>query len=141
LRKSFSLLITLLFVIFVAVIGVLSLEFSGFSVKHTSDVSLDTRAELISRAATEYAILAMQGHDYTNNCLTHINISGDPFFDINITYHYFLTNCGSVNCKCNGYCSKIKTEDTNGSVLIYVTVTSKNRNFHIRKVRFTLQNP
>jgi hypothetical protein len=139
LRKSFSLLLTLLFVIFVAIIGVMSLQFASFTTKHTADVSLDTRAELLSRAATEYAILAMQGHDYSKNCLEKVNISGDPFFDVNITYNYFLTDCDSSACK--DYCSKINTADTNGSALIYVTVSSKNPTFHIRKVRFTLQNP
>jgi hypothetical protein len=138
LRRSFSLLITLLFVIFVAVIGVMSLEFASSTSKHTSNVALDTRAELLSRAATEYAILAMQGHDYSKNCLKHINMKED-FFDINITYHYFLTDCNVSKCK--NYCDEIETEDTNGSALIYVTVTSKNPSFHIRKVRITLQNP
>jgi uncharacterized protein YcfL len=137
LRKSFSLLITLIFVIFVAIIGVMSLEFASSTSKHTSNVVLDTRAELLSRAATEYAILAMQGHNYKNSCLKKINITGDPFFDVNITYHYFFTDCNSSKCNC----SKTYTADTNGSALIYVTVTSKNPNFHIRKVRFTLQNP
>jgi len=141
LKKSFSLLITLIFVIVVAIIGVMSLEFASFTNKHTAEVSLDSRADMMLRAATEYAVMAMQGHNYKNNCLEHINISGDTFFDINITYHYFLTNCGDTNCTCNGYCSKINTADTNGSALIYVTVTSKNSNFHIRKVRVTLQNP
>jgi hypothetical protein len=136
LRKSFSLLITLLFVIFVAIIGVLSLEFAFSTTKHTANVSLDTRAELLSRAATEYAILAMQGHDYKTNCLKSINLK-DNFFDVNITYHYFFTDCNPDECNC----SKIETADTNGSALIYVTVTSRNPNFHIRKVRFTLQNP
>jgi hypothetical protein len=138
LKKSFSLLITLLFVIFVAVIGVMSLEFAASANRHTSNVALDTRAELLSRAATEYAILAMQGHDYKKNCLKHIDLN-DTFFDVNITFHYFLTDCNTSVC--NDYCSDIKTEDTNGSALIYVTVTSKNPDFHIRKVRFTLQNP
>jgi hypothetical protein len=140
LRKSFSLLITLIFIIVVSVIGVMSLEFASFTNRHTAEVSLDTRAELMTRAATEYAILAMQGHDYKKNCLKHINMTtGDKLFDINITYHYFLTNCSNSNCK--DFCSDINTSDTNGSALIYVTVTSKNKNFHIRKVRFTLQNP
>jgi uncharacterized protein YpmB len=78
LKKSFSLLITLLFVIFVAVIGVMSLEFAASANRHTSNVALDTRAELLSRAATEYALLAMQGHDYKTNCLRYINIIGRP---------------------------------------------------------------
>jgi hypothetical protein len=130
---------TLFFVVFLAVIGMLSLRFAAFTTKHTADVSYDVRADLMLRAATEYAILAMQGHKYNESCLKNISITGDKFFDINVTYHYFLTDCD--NSKCKGYCSKIYTADTNGSALIYITLTSKNPSFHIRKVRFTLQNP
>jgi hypothetical protein len=94
------------------------------------------------KSSTEYAILALQGHEInsTTKCLNKINIT-DNLFDINITYHYFVDdNCSlPIWNECN--CSEIATEDTNGSVLIYVTVTSKNPSFHIRKVRFTLQNP
>lgn len=119
-----------------SVIGIMILKFSSASTTHTSRSFMDTRAELMLRSATEYAILALQGHDFNSTCLNKINLD-DELFDINITYHYFFTNCPSG---CN-YCSNIVTEDTNGSVLVYVTVSSKNPNFHIRKVRFTLQNP
>jgi len=112
-------------------------EFAGASNKHTADISMDMRAELMLNSSTEFAIMAMQGHDYNRNCLKHINLR-DDFFDANITFHYFLTSCPN---DCADYCSLITTKETNGSALIYVTVTSKNPNFHIRKVRFTLQNP
>jgi predicted DNA binding protein len=99
---------------------------------------MDTRAELMLRSATEYAILALQGHDFSGGCLNSLDINdSDNLFNVKVNYHYFLTNCNPDECNC----STITTADTNGSVLIYVTVTSKNPNFHIRKVRFTLQNP
>jgi len=106
---------------------------------------MDTRAELMLRSATEFAIMAIEAHEFnsTNKCLNSINYTdGDNLFDINITYHYFVTNCTSDPAIWSGCkCSDIQTADTNGSVLVYVTVTSKNPNFHIRKTRFTLQNP
>jgi len=94
------------------------------------------------KSATEYAILALQGHSVSasNRCLDKIE-TGDDFFDVNITFHYFIDgNCSSAQWQ-GCHCSEISTPDTNGSVLIYVTVASKNQDFHIRKVRFTLQNP
>jgi hypothetical protein len=72
LRNSFSLLITLVFVIFVGIIGIMSLEFATATNRHTSDIYIDTRAELITRAATEYALLAMQGHDSVS--YTHLTL-------------------------------------------------------------------
>jgi hypothetical protein len=136
LKKSFSMIITIVFIIVMSVIGVMILQFSSSSNAHVSRSFMDTRANLMLKSATEYAILALQGHDFNNGCLNNINLS-DKLFNVNIKYHYFLTDCNSSSCQC----SRIKTADTNGSVLVYVSVASKNPNFHIRKVRFTLQNP
>jgi len=142
LKKAFSLIIVTAFIVVMSVVGIMILKFSSSSTVHTARSFMDTRAELMLRSATEYAILALQGHQInsTNKCLNKIDMS-DNLFNINITYHYFVDdNCSSdiwKGCKC----TEIETADTNGSVLVYVTVTSKNPNFHIRKVRFTLQNP
>ena len=112
------------------------MKFSASSAKHASTSIMDIRADLALRSATEYAILALQGHDYKNGRINEINLSY-PFFNANIKFHYFLTNC-PVN---DENCSLISTQDTNGTVLVYVTVTSKLPQFHIRKVKITLQNP
>ena len=139
-RKSFSMLITIVFIVVMSVIGYMIIKFSSSSTSHVSRSFMDTRAELMLKSATEYAILALQGHNFNSTCLNKINMD-DNLFDINVTYHYFTTDeCNSSvfsHCKC----SHIQTPDTNGSVLVYVTVTSKNPNFYIRKTRFTLQNP
>lgn len=138
-KKGISLLITIVFIVVMSIIGLMILRFSSSSTTHTTRSFLDTRAELMLRSATEYAILALHGHNFNSKCLNNINLS-DNLFDVNITFHYFVTDCNSniwKNCKC----STISTVDTNGSVLIYVSVASKNRNFYIKKTRFTLQNP
>jgi len=142
LRKSFSLIITIVFIVIMSIIGLMILSFSTSSTAHTARSFMDTRAELMLRSATEYAVLALQGHEInaSNKCLNKI-VMDDELFDINITYHYFIDgNCSSAVWQ-NCHCSEIETADTNGSVLVYVTVSSKNKNFNIRKVRFTLQNP
>ena len=133
-------IITIVFIVVMSVIGLMILKFSSSSTVHTSRSFMDTRAELMLRSATEYAVLALQGHDFSSHCLNRINLN-DNLFDINITFHYFIEGNCSSSVWNNCYCSEINTSDTNGSVLIYATVTSKNPNFHIRKVRFTLQNP
>jgi hypothetical protein len=126
-----------------AVIGMMILKFSSASNVHTTRSFMDTRADLMLRSATEYGILALQGHDFnaTYKCLNEINLTS-PLFYAHIKYHYFVTDCTSNTAVWSGCeCSDAQTADTNGTVLIYVTVTSKNPNFHVRKVRFTLQNP
>ena len=123
--------------IVMAVIGVMVMEFSASTSHHASESFLDTRADLALRSATEYAILAIQGHDFKNGLINEINITY-PLFNANVKIHYFLTNCptGSGND-----CTQINTADTNGTIILYTTVTSKNSSFHIRKVKITLQNP
>ncbi len=123
-----------------AFIGVMVMQFSASSSKHAAESFLDTKANLALRSATEYAILAIQGHDFNKNgslnLINEINITY-PLFNANVKFHYFLTDCPSSAENC----TKIYTKDTNATVLIYTTVTSKNSNFHIRKVKVTLQNP
>jgi len=136
LRKAFSLLLSIIFVMVMAFIGVMIMNFNASTSKHTSNAIMDVRANLALKSATEYAILALHGHNFKNGRLNEINLSY-PMFNANIKYHYFLVDCNSSDYNC----SKIDTVDTNGSVLIYVSVTSKLPEFHIRKVKMTLQNP
>ncbi len=141
-KKSFSLFIAIAFIVILSFIGYMTIRFSASSTSNTSRNFLDLRSELLLRSSTEAAILALQGHEINSStkCLNRIDFK-DTFFDVNITYHYFLKgDCKSdifKDCKC----SQIDTADTNGSVLVYVEVKSRNKNWHIRKVRFTLQNP
>jgi len=136
LKKGFSLLFTLIFVMIMAVVGVMILEFSTSSVKHTARSFMDTKAELALRAATEYAIMALQGHDYTHGRINKINLHF-PEFDAEVRFHYFTPKCANTD----KYCTYEDTNDTNMTSLIYVTVESKNKSFKVRKVRVTLQNP
>ena len=135
-RKGFSLLLSIIFMVIMAFIGIMIIKFSASTSKHASNSIMDIRANLALRSATEYAILALQGHNFQNGRINEINLSY-PMFNANIKFHYFLKNCSSGD----NNCSEINTSDTNGSVLVYVTVTSKLPQFHIRKVKMTLQNP
>jgi len=119
-----------------AIIGVMIMKFSASNAIHASNAIMEVRANLALRSATEYAILALQGHDFKNGRVNEINLSY-PLFNANVKFHYFLVGCpiGDNNC------TDIETKDTNSTVLVYVTVTSKLPQFHIRKVKMTLQNP
>jgi len=134
LRRSFALLFSIIFIVIMSIIGLMIMNFSASTSIHTASSIMDIRANLALRSATEYAILALQGHDFSKGRINEINLSY-PMFDANIKFHYYLLNCSDDNC------SEIDTKDTNSSVLVYVTVTSKLSQFHIRKVKITLQNP
>jgi len=119
-----------------AFIGVMVMSFSASSSHHSSNLFLDTKANLALKSSTAYAILALHGHNFKNGRLNEINLSY-PFFNSNIKFHYFLTNCSSSDKNC----SFINTKETNGTVLVYVTVTSKLPNYPLRKVKVSLQMP
>ncbi|WP_457560029.1 hypothetical protein [Caminibacter sp.] len=136
-KKAFSLWYTLVFLIIMALVGIMIMQFSAYSTKHTARSFLDTKSELYLRSATEFAILALQSRNYqTDGRLNKITINY-PGFVAKIRFHYFCTNCNSTSKDC----SSIQTKETNMSSLIYVSVESTNPAFHIRKTRITLQNP
>jgi hypothetical protein len=120
-----------------AVVGYLILSMNSSTTRNVTRDFINTRANLMMKSATEYAILALHGHDFSKKCLKGVNLK-DGFFDVNITYTYFSTDCSKFSgCRCKN----IQTADTNGAVLVYVELKSRNPNFKIRKMRFTLQNP
>ena len=135
-KKGFSLLLSIIFIMVMAFIGAMVLSFGASSAKHMSNLFLDTKADLALKSSTEYAILALHGHNFDKGLINEINLSY-PLFNSNIKFHYFLTNCPSGDDNC----SLIKTQDTNATVLVYVTVTSKLPNYPLRKVKVTLQMP
>ena len=136
-KKAFSLWYALVFLIVMAIVGTMIMQFSAYSTKHTARSFLDTKAELLLRSATEYAIMAMQARDYKNNGRLEKITINYPGFVAKIRFHYFCTDCNSTSKEC----SRIQTKETNMSALIYVSVESSNPAFHIRKTRITLQNP
>lgn len=123
----------------------LSLSLTGTTTARTNDNYLHEQALLLTSSATEYAILALSGHNaVTNGCINSINAQypaagAAAMFDINITMQYvgYSTISG-----CSNYISHIDTTETNGTILMDVEVTS-NANLGldepIRYHRRTLQ--
>ena len=128
-------LFAIAFIVVLGTIAMLMMDFSVTSLKETSDEYLRVEEKLKAKSATEYAVMALQARDFKNDgCINKIDING-TIFDVNITFHYFLTECPQ---DCN--CSVISTQDSNGSVLINTYVSSKIMP-HIRYFRQTLQKP
>jgi type II secretory pathway pseudopilin PulG len=147
-RKGFSLITALVFMILVATLGALALSLSTSSVKQTSDLYLREQAELLALSATEYALLAISAHDFTANCLNTINSTytqdgTTTLFDINITL-YYLGNGLPANCSTlTNNLTNIDTNDSNRTVIIDTIVSSANgiTSEPIRYHRRTIQKP
>ena len=139
-RKGFSLLTAIVFLVLVASISVLALFFSVQSSKQTTDIFLKTQAELLARSGTEFAVLAMSGHDYSLSCLESVNIEHNNMFDINISIQY-IGNGLPAGCPQLGV--DITTDDSNRTVIIDTVVTTKSNiaTENIRLHRRTIQKP
>lgn len=122
-RKGFSLLTAILFLVLVATLSVLALSLSSQSAKQTSDIFLKTQAEILAKSSTEYALLAMSGHDYSTNCLENINSTHNGMFDINISIRYIGNG---LPCNTNAILSNnLVTNDSNRTVIIDTVVSTK----------------
>jgi len=149
-RKGFGLLQVLLVIILVSTILIIAMKYALVSAKQTSDIYLKQGAELFLNSSVEMSLLAISGYkrNAANGCLSEVNItSPDKRFiaDVNIT-KYYLVN-GSADCGyCGALCEPIKSDDSNGMVMLEVSVKTdpanpKNRGKDIRLTRRTLQRP
>ena len=134
-KKSFAMLFAIGFIVILSVIGLLMLNFSSVTLVNTENNYLDAQANLYAKSANEFAIAALESRDFANDgCINKIDIN-TSLYEINMTFHYFLTDCS--NCDAN--CSVITTKESNGTVMINTYVKSKVDN--IRYFRQTLQKP
>lgn len=134
-KRGFSLIFVIMFLVVLGSIGSLMMVFSASTVKQTTDNYLYTQAELYAKSSTEYALLAIDGHDFSTGCLNKVDIN-TTLFDINMTFRYFMVGCPLTDCNC----TEITTKESNGSVLISTIITSKSDD-NIRFFRETLQKP
>ena len=123
-RKGFSLITAIVFLVLIATISALSISLSTQSVKQTGDVLLKSQAELLLRSGTEYAMLAMSGHDYSGGCLESLNMTHNGIFDINVSIMYIgdgIICSDSTHILAND----INTSDSNRTVIIDTWVRTK----------------
>lgn len=146
-RKGFSLITAVLFIVLVSTISILALSFSTASTKQTSDLLLREQAELLLHSSTEFALLAISGHNITtNNCLMAINTQYIPtagaaaLFDINITINYLGRG---LPLACNALDNNVTNDDSNITVIIDTIVSTANNIITepIRLHRRTIQKP
>ncbi|HIP44515.1 MAG TPA: type II secretion system protein [Sulfurospirillum arcachonense] len=116
-RKGFSLLTAIVFLVLVATISVLALTLSTQSAKQTTDIFLKAQAELLLRSGTEFAMLAMSGADYNaTKCLNNVNISYNGTHDINITLSYLGSGL-PASCT-SRLANDVATDESNRTVII-----------------------
>ncbi|MDR1285458.1 MAG: type II secretion system protein [Campylobacteraceae bacterium] len=144
-RKAFGLIMAIMFIVLVATIGALALSFSTQTNRQTLDTYLKAQAELLAYSATEYALLAISGHDIAanGNCINSITIS-EGEFTINIALQYIWNGpLPAGDCSILDGAGNIATVNSHLTVLMdtIVTHTATETEEAIRIHRRTLQKP
>ncbi|MBE0496891.1 MAG: type II secretion system protein [Campylobacterales bacterium] len=142
-RRGFSMITAIIFIVLVATLGALALSLSTQTTKQTTDLFLREQGELLAQSATEFALLAFSAHEInaTNGCLQQINAQypqagANALFDINITLRYLGSGLPAA---CNE--TSVTTTDSNLTLIIDTIVTSTVSTEPIRFHRRTLQKP
>ncbi len=147
-RRGFGLITAIVILITVATLMTLMISLSSSAVKSTTDLYLKEQAEILARSATEYALLAISGHDNSVNCVENINITyptspPNNTHDINVTIQY-IGNAIPLTCN-NILVNNIDTNDSNLTVIIDTVVSVNQANTRIiQPIRFhrrTIQKP
>lgn len=128
----------------------LMLSFSSQTLNQTTAIHTKEQAQLLSKSATEYALLAISGHDRTvsGSCINHINATYSPGginqFDINTTIRYIGLGALGGTCDDLPGADNINTLESEGTIIIDTYVTSKTQSLSdpiIRYHRRTIQKP
>ena len=144
-RRGFTLIAAIFFVVIASSICMLALSIASTSVKQNSEIYLREQSELVARAATEYAILAIISNDFSTTCLGNQseNASEDnpiagEFGDL-FTFKVYVKYFGDMGI-CSGD-AVAATGANQGTIMLDVFVSSKPGkasnpiNFHKRTLQ------
>jgi len=137
-RRGFGIITAIIIMMTVATLMSLMIGLSTSTVKQTSDIYLKQQAELLLRSSTEFALLAISGHNNNNDCVESINITYNSFTsNVNIWYigNGIPTTCGHI------LDNSIQTDDSNYTAIIDVVVSNNSSTEPIRLHRRTIQKP
>lgn len=91
-KKGFSLILAIIFILLVASIGALSMAISSSSAKTSINLFIHEQAKLLADGAAEYAIMKVQQNDFATTCVDEIEINypneQNPTFKANISITY-----------------------------------------------------
>ena len=116
-KKGFSLILAIIFILLVASIGALSMSISSSSAKTSVNLFIHEQAKLLADGAAEYAIMKVQQNNFATTCVDEIEINypndTSPTFKANISITYIGDGETIKNCT-----NKIVSEKTGLQAII-----------------------
>jgi hypothetical protein len=154
-RSGIAMIMAIAFLVITAGILALMLNMTAVATKKTENKYFYEQAQLLAQSATEYALLAISGHNRLNNttCVQTIasQFPGDSpaYFNINTTIRYIGLNNPAGPCLASTYIPSLPANpiapESEGLVLIDVYVNSienqLNLDQNISYHRRTIQKP
>ena len=143
-RRGFTLIAAIFFVVIASSICMLALSIASTSVKQNSEIYLREQSELVARAATEYAMLAIISNDFYKTGAVCIGDKNNPIkgeFGELFTFEVFVKYFGDMGEACKDKEAVIVKGPNQGTVLLDVFVSSKGEkatnpiNFHKRTLQ------
>lgn len=138
-KRGFSLIMAIVFIVVIITIGMLSFTLSNTSVKQTTEQYLSEQAEALAMSASEYAILAIQKHDFSQNYLNNVNIKSGVL-SAHVSIKYINTKSKTENSE-----TDFADQDNKIRAVILTTIVESNpdiiKDQNIRYVRITTQKP
>ena len=141
-------IMAIIVIVVLTTIMALTLSLTSQTTKQTTDLYLREQAVLLAKSAAEYTLLAISGHNRGTtlplNCLGEVNASypsngANKIFDINVKIKYIGFDCSNNSLE-YGNPGLLTTPESNGTVLLDITVTDNNISTEpIRYFRRTLQ--
>ena len=124
-KNGIAMIMAITVIVIIGTLLALSLAFSSKTLKNTTDIYLYEQAQLLSKSATEYALLKI-AQDGPCTHTDDLNFVQDDTFDINISLHYIYTSPSP--CSAAQTYATVTTPEQNGSVLmdVWVSVTDEN---------------
>jgi len=144
-RSGMAMIMAITVIVVMATIMALSLALTTTTTKKTVDMYLYEQSVLLSKSATEYALLQIaQNNSAANPCnITSLNFTpdlnndgstSDDLYDINITIKYAYTNLCAI---ATDSFAVVQTPEQNGSAQMDVTVSvTPDKNVASEPIRY-----
>ena len=120
-RNGIAMIMAMTVIVIVATIMALSLALTSQTSKKSTDLYLYEQSVLLSKSATEYALLRI-AQDGPCSHTNDLNFTQDDFYNIEIDLSY-IYEVATNPCTAAQTYTTVQTPEQNGSVLMNVTVS------------------
>jgi len=137
-KRAMAMIMAIMVIVVLSTIMALSLRLSSQTTKQTTDIYLQEQAALLTKSATEFALLQISlNNSPSDPChVQQLNFQQD-FYDVNISVKYSYTSYPSTTlCPNDIRFAPITTAEQNGSVLLDVAVSVNDGNISTEPIRY-----